>query len=435
MASRPQADRTPVVRLLLNQAALSIEEIISKMHRTHLSLADILADQLRESPDAIDEVRTLQAASRKEDPKLYNNAYHFQTANERLLRIKEKREVATLSAEMETAAKYTLEFADLAVWRQGLRAVIGAPPAEGGDVRERMRQEHCDEPTASNRISVQAGKEQQWTCPALEWWFVLAPERGPSHLGIGVSVWPLCASQGGTYRKPTRLAEYEPVRSQRNQEIVAAGGQPLSMEHVIATRLYTGKMYSSYSAILRGVRPPYTPSSFAALLCAPDVAERAARGELDEAGALSAANKYTTTILELEAALHRLSCICKSGKVYRGLQGARLPTTFLHHDANGFRGAVERGFMSVTRGQDVAVLYAIGHERKPCVMLEIDVNMCTRPADVQDFSQYPHEKEELYPPLTAIIPVRERLELVGDEPKVPCIFLECEAFFNWPDEA
>lgn len=83
-------------------------------------------------------------------------------------------------------------------------------------------------------------------------------------------------------------------------------------------------------------------------------------------------------------------------------------------------GGIERGFMSTTTDHDVAMSYAAaGAGDQPIVggsteddwssdssargvLFEIEQGAIDRGADISMFSQYPHEREVLWPPLTSL---------------------------------
>ena len=65
----------------------------------------------------------------------------------------------------------------------------------------------------------------------------------------------------------------------------------------------------------------------------------------------------------------------------------------------GVRGGVEYGFSSTTTDRKQAVHYAQG---KASTILELQMGMVDRGADISWLSQYPHEKETLLPPLMGL---------------------------------
>ena len=65
----------------------------------------------------------------------------------------------------------------------------------------------------------------------------------------------------------------------------------------------------------------------------------------------------------------------------------------------GVRGGVEYGFSSTTTEREQAVAYASG---KASTILELEMSMADRGADISWLSQYPHEKETLLPPFMGL---------------------------------
>lgn len=65
----------------------------------------------------------------------------------------------------------------------------------------------------------------------------------------------------------------------------------------------------------------------------------------------------------------------------------------------GVRGGVEYGFSSTTVAREQAAVYASG---KASTILELEMSMADRGADISWLSQYPHEKETLLPPLMGL---------------------------------
>ena len=110
-------------------------------------------------------------------------------------------------------------------------------------------------------------------------------------------------------------------------------------------------------------------------------------------------NKYTTTLHCINSALHTLGALATVGKVYRGMAGGQLPESFIKEDEYGAKGGVEFGFMSTTTNREVAVHYARG---EAALIFEIQLGLVDRGADLSWLSQYSHEKEICFPPLTAL---------------------------------
>lgn len=95
-----------------------------------------------------------------------------------------------------------------------------------------------------------------------------------------------------------------------------------------------------------------------------------------------------------------MSKLTKATKVYRGVSDMALPMEFLQPNEFGVRGGVEAGFMSTTRDRGVAITYA--GETGIGVVFEVQMGMVDRGGDIGWLSQYPHEKEILFGPLSGL---------------------------------
>ena len=78
----------------------------------------------------------------------------------------------------------------------------------------------------------------------------------------------------------------------------------------------------------------------------------------------------------------------------------QLPPHFLDAADDEFAGGVERAFMSSTPSPEVAVKYS-GNEAAGSIFA-IDFDMASRGAAIDWLSQFPHEKELLFPPCTML---------------------------------
>ena len=97
----------------------------------------------------------------------------------------------------------------------------------------------------------------------------------------------------------------------------------MKKEEVIALRLYTGPMYQKYNGLLR-------------------------QGGKD---AHNVATGFTTTLHAINSGLLKLQKVTVAPgnhKLYRGLSGRSLPKEFWEADVFGFKGGVEKGFLSTT---------------------------------------------------------------------------------------
>ena len=106
--------------------------------------------------------------------------------------------------------------------------------------------------------------------------------------------------------------------------------------------------------------------------------------------------KFTNTIHALCSAIKKLQAIADDApatRLYRGLGGLSV-REFL-----ASLGFADKAFMSTTKSAKVALDYS---GKGPGSILVIDFNMASRGAAIQFLSQFPHEEELLFPPLTAM---------------------------------
>jgi hypothetical protein len=120
-------------------------------------------------------------------------------------------------------------------------------------------------------------------------------------------------------------------------------------------------------------------------------------------------NLYPTTLHAINSLIVKLGKLTKATKVYRGVKGFKLPTTFLTENRHGVKGGVEKAFMSTTLDRSVAMGYASGG-KGPGIVFEIQQGMINRGAELQWLSQYKHEVEILFGPLTGIEVQKVRID-------------------------
>ena len=305
--------------------------------------------------------------------------------------LKALREVKPQTAQDFINSKFSMEgsykgsFAHREHFDQGPEALIGTP---NPNVEEGMRREHCERPNAETRYTAPNYNFEFF--PAQEYEFVFRPKKEPGvypHTPADKKKWKKGVEWKGEHgREAMDLTEVM-------QQIIAVSlmwHPPLTLvlniKEVAAMRLYTGPMYMLYNTVLRQF-PQY-------------VLEKLSN------------NKYETTIFCIISGISKLSKASKipqDRRVFRGLGGMLVPDEFWSEQEGGFRGGVEWGLMSTTTNRSVAMQYS-GADKKRGTVFEILVGRVDLGADLSELSQYPGEKEMLFPPLTF-------LEVVG-EPRV-----------------
>jgi hypothetical protein len=154
-------------------------------------------------------------------------------------------------------------------------------------------------------------------------------------------------------------------------EMKAARDANLNEADVVVLRLYTGPLFRPWNKALR-----------------------------DKEGL----EQWATCIAVLYSAVIKLMKNAPPTTVYRGLDesgGWELPPEFLYAEHGKFAGGIELGFSSTTEDFEVAVKYSGGKENKGTI-LELEFGIDSRGADIQFLSQYPEEKEWLWPPCTSL---------------------------------
>ena len=159
------------------------------------------------------------------------------------------------------------------------------------------------------------------------------------------------------------------VRHAKIQELQLLVVNELQRLEVVCIRLYSGPMFKRYNETARWQKK----------------------------------GVYATTIALTSSAQIKLSKICKACRVYRGICGGQLPGSFYRPNVFGSKGGIERAFMSTTTHLSVAAEFAASEgQGKIGVVYEMEMGMIDRGADLSIMSQYPHEKEILFAPLTGL---------------------------------
>lgn len=273
--------------------------------------------------------------------------------------------VAELNEKFRSNLHYQLNFGDKESFIAGLGSYLENYPKDPNILANMLKEhESIDTFTPSNYPSGD-------TSPFNEWCFVVNDDFLKPMLSGKTKDNKL----QNEYREKISLNTF-----MKHNNSIEAG---LTIEEIIAARLYTGPMFKKYNEVLRN------PKAF------------------------TIENRFIYTIHVFASCIIKLSRIHSVATVYRGIKGGLLPSCFLNADKYGTKGGVESGFMSTTTNQSVAFKYAAISDKddtKASYIFEIDEGAIDRGADISWLSQYPQEAEVVFPPLTS-------LQVIG-EPRI-----------------
>jgi len=295
---------------------------------------------------------------------------------------------------------FEMAFGSLDLFFGGLETVIGPPQMIDGSLYKAMRAEHCDYKDANREFSSANGVK---TTSAAEWEFCAEPNAEKAASGAYPDRAHFVAA--GKKRDAARAAAeeagegyVEPAEPDHRRKVRPVEAFEVDVEEVnarlrklghvkaqliwveaLAGRLYTGPMYEKYNAALR--------------------AHSGVQYLVEKARDLTKGNNYATTIHAINSCVIKLSKLTPAVKVWRGFKGATLPKAFFQPNESGVRGGIEYGFSSTTTDRTQAISYAQG---EASTIFEMQMGMVDRGADLSWLSQYPHEKEVLFPPLTGL---------------------------------
>jgi hypothetical protein len=252
------------------------------------------------------------------------------------------------------------------------------------------------------------------------------------------------------------LKKYDDKVNEVNAQLREKDLDPLIEEELIAARLYTGPMYSKYNDVLRVIgmlrggesdeQQRHSSEELSRKLeqqqdkdekkarekeaaqkksPSTDVQKnRASTMNLDEVSITgnTFGNLYTTTLHVINSAVLKLGKLAKVQMVYRGIARRTMPKKMLNKGMDNARGGIEYGFSSASTKREEARRYATKDKATTPVILEITQGLIDRGADLEWLSQYPHEAEVLFPPLTGLeflkFRVEDRLLIVTVRPSV-----------------
>ena len=249
------------------------------------------------------------------------------------------------------------------------------------------------------------------------------------------------------------LGEYEAKMNEINAQLREKDLDPLIEEELIAARLYTGPMYSKYNDVLRVIgtlrgesdeQQRHSSEELSKKLKQQQAKDEKKAREKEAAQKKSPStdvqknramnlddvsitgntfgNLYTTTLHVINSAVLKLGKLAKVQMVYRGIARRTMPKKMLNKGMDNARGGIEYGFSSASTKREEAWRYATKDKATTPVMLEITQGLIDRGADLEWLSQYPHEAEVLFPPLTGLeflkFRVEDRLLIVTVRPSV-----------------
>ena len=310
-------------------------------------------------------------------------------------------------------------YSGLSTFFSGLEGVVGRPDPKvmEGMATEHLRGVDADAEFVTSNYGVS-------TTTRTEWLFVTDESATPAQLGR--ECWPVEAEEKLPDRSHCRvrrpLSALEDAATLPNEQLKKHDHAPLARAELIAINLYTGPLFLKYNAVLRGLRStvPFLINTMITLCCSKEVTAKYKDGSITFEEACSHVNMYTTTLHAINSAIIKLGKLTTANKVYRGISGLALPTEFWEPNEYGVKGGIENAFMSTTVEQAVAMGYAAGDGQRMGIVLEMQQGMVDRGADVSSFSQYPHEREILFGPLTGIEVLGTRID--GSVLVVECTF-------------
>ena len=270
-----------------------------------------------------------------------------------------------------------------------------------------MLNEHCFSKDSTKRFQVRNYGTR--TTPMIEYWFVADPSDEKLQ-ELELNEWPVeekryFPDNPGTgenarakRREPRPPQDFAVQLADCNGQLQQVGSSESVVEaELVAGRLYTGPMFQKYNFVLREVGKLRSEQG-TAFLSAEQIGGHLV--DADQLGTHSKGNLYTTTLHVVNSLVIKLSKLTKATKVYRGISRRKLPSQLRERDGHNVRGGVEFGFMSCSIEREEALKYAKADDT--AILLEMQMGMIDRGADISWLSQYPHEAEVLWTPLTAL---------------------------------
>ena len=162
----------------------------------------------------------------------------------------------------------------------------------------------------------------------------------------------------------------------------------LTLDEVLAVRLYSGPCYQPINAFLRAVGQ--------------------LSGQFRRHTARDPAVTFTATVAHMCRAIRKLASVTTpaeaSKPLYRGVRG-ELPRAFWVPDSQGMVAAVDVAFMSTSRNRQTPIQYMDSDSSNVLWVLKAKQQSDAayhRGADIKSLSQFAHEDEVLFPPCSML---------------------------------
>ena len=281
---------------------------------------------------------------------------------------------------MQEGGVFNLGYGDLSTFFSGLQGLVGTPDV---NLTPAMMREHCASADSLEEFSTT--NYGITTTSRAEWYFVQNPQGGPGQADL--EAWPKEDGHEEYCRQAKPLEEFAGEVERVNKLLEELREPSLMPEEVGGLRLYTGPMFQKYNATLRGFANPFMKGRW----------ETLCKGNL-----------YTTTLHVINSGIVKGGKVMKAQTVYRGIAGGLLPPEFWTPSKHNICGGVEFAFMSTTTNRQVSMQYA--SSGSVSTIFEINMGMVDRGADLSWVSQYPHEEEICFAPLTGLEVTSTRVE-------------------------
>lgn len=250
----------------------------------------------------------------------------------------------------------------------------------GGSFLKAMEQEHCDRPDSDVEFEVKGVH----TTSKGEWEWLVAPQLGKTYA-----------------EAPVPLEAFKEKLNERNKQLRILKEQPLDDAEFVAARLLTSRVRSKYHAVF---------GFYAGIEYYKGQACEFRLGKwIDQLGAEPIwqwHNRYLTTLHAGNSAILKLSKLSRAAPLYRSLWKP-LPDSFFIPDEFGIRGCVDAGFLSATSDREESLRYKQGDIQ---VLLEIEIGMTDRAADLSWLQTVPGNEYWLCSFLSCLQVLRERVE-------------------------